>query len=536
MSAAYQQLTLNVVLRPQLPLELLGASVGETEDSTYALFGFAVSKQQHTIVLLDDAEHIFGDLHSLDRHSGGRIELRSREPHLQVRTRSAILSAMDALEGASNGGNKILLVCTSRLNFGPTIGRFDETHILSPPTSQERKQSILDIMESSNKFANGESWEISKCSDALSSVVDCSIGMHYGELIHHFRKSILLCCQESEDGRLGPENVLTQMKRQMQTTIPSSLRNYGTDDFVDLNIWTAKDMPGLLSCGQRTSTSAGQPLFGKSAEVAWQELNRLIIVPLCRSKELNALLYQGQTAKSFCSGILLTGPPGCGKSAISYASAIAASTLLPSVKLIDVSCTSLIHKEVGRSERSLHKLFECCRAAAPCILLMDGIENVAAVRGSDNTTEGTMDRVLSALLTELDGVDNHNVESQSSKGPIAIIGITSNVDWIDPALRRPGRLEKVVRLGLPEKEARYQIAFREIEQSPLLPKDETDCSFLIKSLCNFVSEQTEELTGAGVIALCNEAKLRCAREAASSEGSSKILALSHFVVDTSSSR
>jgi SpoVK/Ycf46/Vps4 family AAA+-type ATPase len=74
---------------------------------------------------------------------------------------------------------------------------------------------------------------------------------------------------------------------------------------------------------------------------------------------------------------------------------------------------------------------------------MDGIENVAAVRGNDPTTEGTLDRVLSTLLVELDGVEEN---SEHSGGSIAVIGITHNACWIDPALKRPGRLDTVVHL------------------------------------------------------------------------------------------
>ena len=518
------------MIRPQLPLDLLGSSVGEAEDIIFSMIAFALSRQQHSILLLDDVEHIFGDLDSSSRRTLGRSQLRTKESHVQVRTRSAIFSVMDALERTTTPTNKILLVCTSTKNIDTTIGRFDETYVISPPASHERKQMILNMFHSSG-LPDFECFEGSKIADTLSDVVDCSIGMHYGEIAHNYRKSLLFSYQGSDERNVRPNQVLALMKSEMQTSVPPSLRRNAANDIMDLSVWTAKDMSSLIPPGQALPTTDCHPLFGQSAQTAWQELTRLIILPLCRSRELDALLYQEDvgSAKTSCSGVLLTGPPGCGKSVMSYASAIAASALLPSIKLIDVSCTSLIHKEVGQSEGSVHKLFQCCRAAAPCILLMDGIENVAAERGNDSTTEGTMDRVLSTLLTELDGVDN--VESG---GPISIIGITHSASCIDPALRRPGRLEKVVNLELPEKEARYQIALQEIMQSKLLPKDKKDCNSLVDTLCTVVSERTEGLTGAGVVSICSEAKLLCAREAADN-GTPKILAPAHFVVNLSSS-
>jgi SpoVK/Ycf46/Vps4 family AAA+-type ATPase len=273
-------------------------------------------------------------------------------------------------------------------------------------------------------------------------------------------------------------------------------------------------------------------LFGSSAEAAWHILHRLVVIPLCRAKALDSILYGTSGLNTgFSSGVLLTGPPGCGKSSIAYAIAAASASILPSIKLINVSCTSLVHKEVGRSEQSVHKLFECARAAAPCILIMDAIENIAAVRGSDYTTEGTMDRVLSTLLTELDGVDNENVSTPGTSTAIAIIGITSNVNWIDPALRRPGRLEKVVELTRPEQEARRRIARREIQQSPFLSDLSDPASIsILEDLSQFVSEQTEGMTAAGVIALCNEAKLLCARGSPLGDGSvPRVLCRRHFL-------
>jgi len=204
--------------------------------------------------------------------------------------------------------------------------------------------------------------------------------------------------------------------------------------------------------------------------------------------------------------------------------------LLPGVKLIDVSCTSLVHKEVGGSERAVRRLFQAARAAAPCILLMDGLENVAAVRGYDNTTEGTMDRVLSTLLTELDGVDNGT--QQSTGGKIAVIGITHDKHKIDPALRRPGRLEKVIDLQSPDLQTREDILRRELFRfKDLVRQKESGIEF--DHLVSTLAEHTDGFTGAEVVARCNDGRMRCLRETLLFENGAELVELSlkldHFI-------
>ena len=87
------------------------------------------------------------------------------------------------------------------------------------------------------------------------------------------------------------------------------------------------------------------------------------------------------------------------------------------------------------------------RRVAPCILIMESIEAVSGVRGNDMTTEGTMDRILSTLLVELHGVETYNGLGERSKS-VGVVGTTQNEKWIDPAMLRPGRLDRVVALSL----------------------------------------------------------------------------------------
>jgi transitional endoplasmic reticulum ATPase len=278
------------------------------------------------------------------------------------------------------------------------------------------------------------------------------------------------------------------------------------------------------------------PLLGIEAKCAYDELMNVIVIPLCRSDEIHALLYDGgggggggehdnasatRSTSTMRVGVLLAGAPGVGKSTLAYHCAAMASKMSTNnrgVTLLDVSATSLIHKEIGSSERAVHSLFVAVRSAAPCILLIDGIDSVALRRGNDNTTEGTMDRVLSTFLTELDGIE----EVEYIGGNVAVIGITHYPNLIDPALLRPGRLEKVITLGGLDYEARKEIVLHQIEDctfdftsSSSSYMDDYSFNNNIKNkndIANFVAYETTNMSAVEVIAICREASMVCLRE------------------------
>lgn len=133
-------------------------------------------------------------------------------------------------------------------------------------------------------------------------------------------------------------------------------------------------------------------------------------------------------------GILLFGPPGCGKTSI-----VPALAKECNYNLITCRGPELFDKYIGASEAKVRKLFEKAYAAAPSILFLDDFDSLAPRRGSDNT--GVTDRVVNQLLTFLDGVEVHNDED------VYIIAASSRPDKIDPALLRPGRLELHVFIG-----------------------------------------------------------------------------------------
>ncbi|PVZ99826.1 hypothetical protein BB558_004138 [Smittium angustum] len=142
------------------------------------------------------------------------------------------------------------------------------------------------------------------------------------------------------------------------------------------------------------------------------------------------------------SGILLYGHPGCGKTML--ASAVATECGL---NFISVKGPELLNKYIGQSEQSVRDLFSRAKAAKPCVLFFDEFDSIAPRRGHDNT--GVTDRVVNQFLTEMDGAEGLD--------GVYVLAATSRPDLIDPALLRPGRLDKSLLCGMPDENDRLEI-------------------------------------------------------------------------------
>ena len=144
------------------------------------------------------------------------------------------------------------------------------------------------------------------------------------------------------------------------------------------------------------------------------------------------------------SGLLLYGYPGCGKTLL--ASAVAGECGL---NFISVKGPEILNKYIGASEKSVRDLFERAEAAKPCVLFFDEFDSIAPKRGHDST--GVTDRVVNQLLTQMDGAEGLS--------GVYVLAATSRPDLIDPALLRPGRLDKSIICEMPSEEERLDILY-----------------------------------------------------------------------------
>jgi transitional endoplasmic reticulum ATPase len=159
-------------------------------------------------------------------------------------------------------------------------------------------------------------------------------------------------------------------------------------------------------------------------------------------------------------GVLLYGPPGCGKTFVVRALASTGRLSVHAVKGAE-----LMDKWVGSSEKAVRELFRRARDSAPSLVFLDEIDALAPRRGQ-SFDSGVTDRVVAALLTELDGIDPLR--------DVVVLGATNRPDLIDPALLRPGRLEKLVFVEPPDAQARRDILRASGKSIPLSPEVNLD--------------------------------------------------------------
>jgi len=188
-------------------------------------------------------------------------------------------------------------------------------------------------------------------------------------------------------------------------------------------------------------------------------------------------------------GILLYGPPGTGKTLLAKAVANESEANFISIKGPEV-----LSKWVGESERAIREVFRKAKQAAPSIIFFDEIDAIAPMRGSGAGDSKVTERVISQLLTEMDGLEE-------LRG-VVVIAATNRPDIIDPALLRPGRFDKLLYIPPPDLEARKEILKIHTRRKPLADDVNLD----------EIAERTEGYTGADLEAVCNTAVMLAIRE------------------------
>ncbi|KFP29543.1 Peroxisome assembly factor 2, partial [Colius striatus] len=215
------------------------------------------------------------------------------------------------------------------------------------------------------------------------------------------------------------------------------------------------------------------------------------------------------------SGLLLYGPPGTGKTLLAKAVATTCTMTFLSVK-----GPELINMYVGQSEENVRNVFAKARAAAPCIIFFDELDSLAPSRGRSGDSGGVMDRVVSQLLAELDGLH--------STREVFVIGATNRPDLLDPALLRPGRFDKLVYVGINEdRESQLQVLSAVTRQFKLDPS---------VNLPSILEHCPAQLTGADISALCSDAvlcavkrKVEWIEEGLDTESSALLLTMDDFL-------
>jgi transitional endoplasmic reticulum ATPase len=185
-------------------------------------------------------------------------------------------------------------------------------------------------------------------------------------------------------------------------------------------------------------------------------------------------------------GVLLYGPPGCGKTLLAKAVATEAEA-----NFFLINGPEIMNKYYGETEAKLREIFRKAEEEAPSIIFIDEIDAIAPKRSE--VTGEVEKRVVAQLLALMDGLE--------SRGQVIVIGATNRPNALDPALRRPGRFDREIEIGIPDKKGRKEILQIHTRGMPLAPDVDVDK----------LAEITKGYTGADLAALCREAAMKCIR-------------------------
>ncbi len=430
--------------------EIMQKFYGESEGFLRKLFDDA-TKQAPSIIFIDEIDSIAPKREGL----GG-------EHQVERRVVAQLLSLMDGLKAR---GQVIVIAATNIPNaIDPALrrpGRFDR-EIGIPIPDRHGRLAILEIYTRGMPVASDVD---------LTRLADITHGFVGADLEALCREAAMICVR-----RIFPEIDFAQ------ATLPyESLQKLELckDDF--------------LAALREIEPSALREVFVEVPTTRWDDVGGLEDPKRMLRELLEWPLQYGelfeQAGVKPLKGVLLCGPPGCGKTLLAQAAASATQ-----VNFISVKGPALMSKYVGESERAVREVFQKAKQAAPCLVFFDEIDALVPRRGSGASDAGVSERVVGQFLAELDGVEK-------LKG-VLVLAATNRPDMVDPALLRPGRFDVVVEIGLPDEAQRLAILQVQVRGKPVAKN--VDLAALAAA--------SSGLTGADLGALCNRAALNAVRE------------------------
>jgi transitional endoplasmic reticulum ATPase len=382
---------------------------------------------------------------------------------VEKRVVAQLLALMD---GLNKRQNVIVIAATNIPNaLDPALrrpGRFDR-EITIPIPDRNGRQEILEIHSRGMPLAD-----------------DVNMG-HLAGVTHGFVGADLeALCREAAMICL----------RRLMPNIDFALNSIPYEQLTKLEV----HMDDFLAALREVEPSAIREVFVEVPDVRWQDVGGLggVKERLAEAVEWPLkypdLFRQAGTRPP--KGILVSGPPGCGKTLLAKAVATESG-----VNFISVKGPALLSKYVGESEKGVREVFRKARLAAPCIVFFDEIDSLVPARGASSSDSHVAERVLSQFLTELDGIEE-------LKG-VVVLGATNRPDMLDPAVLRPGRFDEAVRIPMPDEEDRREIFAVHLRHKPLAAG--IDPSSL--------AARSEGFTGADIASVCNKAALSAVRRA-----------------------
>ncbi|KAK1936693.1 Spermatogenesis-associated protein 5 [Phytophthora citrophthora] len=430
--------------------EVVSKFVGESEANLRAVFAQA-AREAPSLVFIDELDAICP-------------KRDSRVGDMERRLVATLLTLMDGLSGSRQ---IVVLAATNRPNaLDPAVrrpGRFDREVEIGIPRAKDRLAILrVALRRLPHKLTNSELQELSSSAHGYVGADLSALCKEAALLALHrvFASNAQStgAVLSSTDSLPSFEVTLSDLKLAMRGIRPSALREISVD--VPRVLWN--DIGGQDALKQALREAVEWPLQHPEA------FTRMGIRPP--------------------KGVLLYGPPGCSKTLAAKALATESG-----MNFIAIKGPELFSKWVGESEQQVREVFRKARAASPTVVFFDEIDALASTRGAGGSS-GASDRVLSQLLTELDGLEPLK--------RVLVVAATNRPDLLDPALMRPGRIDRALYVSPPDVPARQQILQIHTRKTPLA----SDVNL------GELAIATAQFSGAELQALCREAALHAVEE------------------------
>ena len=429
--------------------EIMSKFYGESEARLREIFKEAREKAP-SIIFVDEIDSIAPKREEVT----GEVERR---------VVSQMLSLMDGLEAR---GKVIVISATNRPNaIDPALrrpGRFDREIEIKVPDKKGRQEILQIHTRNMPLLSEGDGMV------KIEKIASVSHGYVGADLEYLCKEAAMKCLR-----RLLPELNLEEEKIPPET--------------LDKLIVNSEDFTKALV---EVTPSGMREVFIENPDVKWEQVGGLAEVKreLMEAVEwpMKYPALYDKLGHKMPRGILLHGPSGTGKTLMAKAVATQSEA-----NFVSVRGPELLSKWVGESERGIREIFKRARQSAPCVIFFDEIDSIAPIRGAGGETVVT-ERVVSQLLTELDGMENMH--------GVIVLAATNRADMIDPALLRPGRFDKIIQIPLPDKESRRSILKINCEDIPIADANGPD-----KIDYEKLAEMTDGLSGADVASIANTA-------------------------------
>jgi transitional endoplasmic reticulum ATPase len=453
--------------------EIVGKFYGESEERLRKIFEEA-TQDAPSVIFIDEIDSIAPKRENVT----GEVERR------------VVAQLLTLLDGMEERGQVVVIGATNRVDaIDPALrrpGRFDrEIHIGVPDTKDryeilqihtrgmpiERDEETEAEIEVETDEAALERERKEKTNRYLMYLAERTQGFVGADLLALVQEAAMRCLRE----------ILPDLDLEKEPVPPEKLEKI---------VVTKKNFEDAL---MEAEPSALREIFVEMPTVTWDDVGGL---DEARQSIIEAVEWPIKSPQKFVKmgikaprGILLYGPPGTGKTLIAQAVAKESNA-----NFISVKGPEIFSKWLGESEKAIRETFKKARQVAPCVIFFDEIDSVAGMPGMESTDSRTSERVLNQLLTEMDGLETLK--------DVVVIAATNRPNLLDPAIMRPGRFDRLVYLGAPDRKGRLKIFKIHTNDTPLAADVDLET----------LADITEGYVGADIESVSREAVMIALRE------------------------